>query len=134
MAMIQAFRAGRRPGPAWTRTGLLMGAALLALAAGGCAPSSPADAMLEDPAALKRGKLLYTGTCGGYCHNSSSGATDAPSLTDCSWLHGGSDQQVFDSIAKGYEGTRMIGFAGKLPEGDTDIWRLVAYLKSARQC
>ncbi|HSG87919.1 MAG TPA: c-type cytochrome [Pseudomonadales bacterium] len=127
MGAVSMRRAGMR-------TAGLLAAILLAVAASGCAPASPADALLKDPAALQRGKLLYTGTCGGYCHNSSSGASDAPSLTDCTWLHGGSDQEVFDSIAGGYEGTRMIGFAGKLPEGDADIWRLVAYLKSARQC
>ena len=98
----------------------------------GCEPASPATALLNDPAALKRGKLIYTGSCGGYCHNG--GASDAPNLTDCNWLHGGSDQEVFDTISRGVDGTRMIGFAGKLPDGDGDIWNLVAYLKSERKC
>ena len=90
--------------------------------------------MQDDPQALRRGKLLYTGSCGGYCHNSTSGASDAPSLMDCNWRHGGSDQEVFDTISNGVEGTRMIGFGGKLPEGDQDIWRLVAHLKKNNRC
>jgi hypothetical protein len=53
---------------------------------------------------------------------------------DCVWLHGGSDQEIFNTIFNGVEGTRMIGFGGKLPEGDQDIWKLVAHLKKKRQC
>ena len=97
-----------------------------------CTPDSPVAALQQDPAALKRGKLLYTGTCGGYCH--SSGSSDAPNLMDCTWLHGGSDQEVFNSISNGVIGTRMIGFGGKLPDGDQDIWKLVAYLKNVQRC
>lgn len=106
----------------------------LALHAAGCEPVSPAAAMQDDPEALRRGKLLYTGTCGGYCHRSTTGASEAPNLMDCAWRHGGSDQAVFNTISNGVEGTRMIGFKGKLPEGDQDIWKLVAYLKKNRQC
>ncbi|MFT7133204.1 MAG: mono/diheme cytochrome c family protein [Cyclobacteriaceae bacterium] len=112
-------------------------AALLALCVmtAGCeGDSSPAVAIQDDAAALKRGKLLYTGSCGGYCHSGSAGSSGAPNLMDCTWLHGGTDQEVFNTISGGIKGTRMIGFGGKLPEGDADIWKLVAYLKSQRQC
>jgi len=112
---------------------LLPGLLSLVLIAG-CEPSSPADALMSDAQAIKRGQLIYTGTCGGYCHNNSSGAADAPNLFDCTWLHGGSDQEVFNTISNGVRGTRMIGFSGKLPNGDDDLWRLVVYLKSKRQC
>jgi mono/diheme cytochrome c family protein len=100
----------------------------------GCEGESPAVAMQDDAAALKRGKLLYTGSCGGYCHSGSAGSSDAPNLMDCTWLHGGTDQEVFNTSSGGVKGTRMIGFGGKLPAGDADIWKLVAYLKSQRQC
>jgi mono/diheme cytochrome c family protein len=98
----------------------------------GCEPQSPAMALLDDPVALKRGKLIYVGSCGGYCHNA--GSSDVPNLMDCTWLHGGTDQEVFNTISNGVQGTRMIGFGGKLPQGDADIWKLVAYLRSQRQC
>ena len=106
--------------------------ALLALLFG-CEAKSPADEYLADADALKRGKSVFIGTCGGYCHSVTTGARDAPYLFDCIWLHGDSDQNVFNTIANGVAGTRMISFAGKLPEGDDDIWKIVAYLKSKRQ-
>lgn len=89
---------------------------------------------MSDTDALKRGQLIFTGTCGGYCHNRGSDAGDAPNLFDCTWLHGGADEEVFATIRDGVRGTRMIGFGGKLPQGDQDIWKLVAYLKSERSC
>jgi mono/diheme cytochrome c family protein len=97
-----------------------------------CCGGSPVDEYLRDPAALKRGKSVFVGTCGAYCHGFSAGARDAPYLFDCTWIHGGSDQEVFDTIANGVPTTRMIGFGGKLPQGDADIWRVVAFLKSRR--
>jgi mono/diheme cytochrome c family protein len=93
---------------------------------------SPVDEYLQDPEALQRGKSLFIGTCAGYCHSARPGNRDAPYLFDCTWLHGGSDEEVFASIANGVPTTRMVGFGGKLPEGDDDIWRLVAFLKTQR--
>ena len=109
----------------------LVAAALLASA---CShrSASPADKYMKDPAALERGKMIYVGTCGGYCH--SKGPRDAPNLFDCVWLHGGSDEQIFHTISYGVPGTRMVGFKGKLPDGDKDIWKIIAYLKSQRHC
>ena len=107
---------------------------LLVLLSCGCERQSPADVLLNDAAALQRGKMIYTGTCSGYCHNNSSHRAEAPNLFDCNWLHGGSDQQIFHTIYNGIKGTGMIGFGGKLPEGDDDIWKLVAYLKHQRNC
>lgn len=107
-------------------------ATALALATAACQPSTPATALRTDPQALKRGKSLFVGTCAGYCH-SPTVERAAPNLFDCAWKHGqGDDQELFDIIAAGIKGTPMIGFRGKLPEGDDDIWRLVAYLGAAR--
>lgn len=99
----------------------------------GCEAKSPADEYLADAVALKRGRSVFAGTCGGYCHSVTKGARDAPYLFDCVWLHGDSDEDVFNTIANGVPGTRMISFSGKLPEGDNDIWKIVAYLKSKKQ-
>ena len=108
---------------------------LAALAAtlllGACGSSTPADAYREDTEALKRGRALFVGTCAGYCHSPAVERT-APYLFDCTWLHGsGKDQELFDVIANGVPNTAMLGFQGKLPEGDADIWRLVAYITSS---
>lgn len=106
---------------------------LLSVALAACGrsePPSPADAFRNDPVAMQRGRLLFNGTCGGYCHGMSPGPRDAPYLFDCTWLHGGSDQDLFRVIAEGVPNTRMVPFGASLPEGDDDIWRLVAYITS----
>lgn len=99
---------------------------------GACGSSTtPATAFRADPDALKRGKALFVGTCAGYCH-SPAVERAAPYLFDCTWVNGsGTDQEVFDLIADGVPSTAMLGFRGKLPEGDADIWRLVAYITTS---
>ena len=89
------------------------------------------------PEDLARGKALFTGTCGAYCHQANPQAgpgqgADAPFLFGCEWKHGGSDEQIFQTISQGVPGTRMVPFAGAIP--DDDIRRIVAYLKSASVC
>lgn len=96
--------------------------------------ASPADAFLQQAADLQRGRLLFTGTCGGYCHPTHSGNRDSPYLFDCEWLHGGSDAEMFASISSGIPGSRMPQYGGKLPERDQDIWRLIAYIRSKSEC
>ena len=100
----------------------------LAISVAACAPTSPADAFRSDPEAIRRGKSLFVGTCAGYCHTTVPTDRDAPYLFDRIWQHGGTDQEIFDTIAGGVPGTTMIPFKGKLPQGDDDIWRLVAYI------
>lgn len=101
--------------------------------AGGEGGASPVAKYLKDPAAVKRGEMIYTGTCGAYCHPSSANdATDAPFLFDCAWKHGGSDQQIYRTIKNGVAGTRMVAFGEAL--SDEDIWKIIAYFRSASQC
>lgn len=122
---------------------LVVAGALLAALAGcsASAPSAPAAAKgspveryAKDPAALERGKLLFVGSCGGYCHSTRDEERPAPSLFDCAWKHGGTDEDIHRSIAKGIEGTLMPGWVKALPEGDEDVWKIVAYLRSASSC
>ena len=109
-------------------------------AAGKKPPAATAEAAampVQSPADIARGKALFTGTCGAYCHRPSAPAaggavSDAPPLFDCDWIHGGSDAQIFHTITHGVEGTRMVAFGGAIP--DEDIWRIIAYLRSASQC
>jgi mono/diheme cytochrome c family protein len=122
-------------------------ALLLALAALACAgpktpaqatappePESPAQVYLRDPAAVARGRLIFIGNCGAYCHSTQNVERDAPSLFDCEWKHGSSDADIFRTISEGVPKTRMPPWKGTLPEGDADIWRVVAYLRSASTC
>jgi mono/diheme cytochrome c family protein len=121
---------------------IVIAAVLAVLAA--CAaskPSSPAEPVespaarfAKDPAAIERGKLLFIGSCGGYCHSTRDEERPAPSLFDCTWKHGGTDADIHRSIAKGFEGSLMPGWEGALPEGDEDVWKIVAYLRSASSC
>jgi len=120
--------------------GLLLFASGLAsgCASGGSEASSVAPAAAPAPLwttyDAERGELLFRSICGGYCHGVSEGKRDAPFLFDCEWQHGDSDEKIFAVIANGVPSTRMVGFGGKLPEGDADIWNLLAYLRKASTC
>ncbi len=92
----------------------------------------PVPALLKSPADVARGKAIFVGTCGAYCHKMTSMHSDAPYLFDCEWLHGGSSAEIFHTITHGVAGTRMVSFAGAI--ADEDLWRIVAYLKSASEC
>ena len=110
--------------------------ALVALiGASGCGEAeSPAARFARDPEALKRGKSLFVGTCGAYCHGLQPGNRDAPYLFDCEWKHGGSDEEIFRTIRGGVPDTRMQAFADRMPEGDEDLWKIVAFLKANAHC
>ena len=84
---------------------------------------------------MKRGKGLFIGTCGAYCHSLHDGARgDVPDLFDCAWKNGASDDEIFATISNGVPGTRMVGFKNALPDGDADIWKLVAFLRVESDC
>lgn len=95
-------------------------------------PNDPVPAMMKVPADIARGKAIFAGTCGAYCHKMTNAQSDAPFLFDCDWLHGGSDQEIFHTISHGVAGTRMVAFGEAIP--NDDIWRIIAYLKTASQC
>lgn len=97
------------------------------------ANESVADSYLNDQAAIQRGRLIFAGTCAGYCHKLTPERSDAPNLFDCEWIHGGSDQEIYASIYKGIAGTRMVAFGENFPEGADDLWKIIAYLKVNRQ-
>ena len=69
-----------------------------------------------------RGKSVFVGTCSGYCHGMGIDVGDAPNLFDCGWIHGGSNREIYNTIANGIPNSRMVGFGGRLPDGDEDIW------------
>ena len=95
-----------------------------------CAGEDPTPRYLADAEALQRGSAVFVGTCSGYCHAEGDEVGDAPDLFDCEWRYGSSHQEIFNTISKGVPNSRMSGFAGKLPDGDDDIWKVVAFLKS----
>ena len=97
---------------------------------GACADADPASGYAAEAEALRRGEAGFTGTCGGYCHLIGTSNADAPNLFDCEWRHGGSNREIFSTIVNGVPETRMIGFGGSLPDGNDDVWKIVAFLKS----
>jgi cytochrome c oxidase cbb3-type subunit III len=61
------------------------------------------------------------------CHGADGSGAMGPSLADNRWHFGGSNGEVFQSIYEGRpEG--MPTWGGRIP--DTDIWRLVTYVRS----
>jgi hypothetical protein len=94
--------------------------------------TSRADTFLSDPVAVQRGRSIFVGTCAGYCHKLSPEPSDAVYLFDCEWKHGGSDQQIFNTVTNGVPNTRMIAFGSNFPEGEDDLWKVIAFLKSKR--
>jgi mono/diheme cytochrome c family protein len=93
---------------------------------------SPADALLADADAVSRGRSLFVGTCAGYCHKLTPERVDAVYLFDCEWKHGGTDREIFNTVVNGVPNTRMVGFGTNFPEGEDDLWRIIAFLKSDR--
>lgn len=116
------------------RAGVLGFMALTLAACGEGDLVSPVPGYLKDPVALKRGKGVFVGTCGAYCHKSAPGPGDIPYLFDCAWKNGGTDLEIFRTIRDGVSGTQMIGFDGALPGGNDDIWKIIAYLRSKADC
>ncbi len=112
------------------RAARFLAALAVLVALEGCAGSDPASGYLEDPEALARGEAVFTGTCSGYCHGVNVAINDTPNLFDCAWINGGSNQDIYNTIVDGVPGSRMVAFAGRLPDGDEDIWKIVAFLKS----
>ena len=111
---------------------LIAGTAAFLAACDNKGASDPVPKLQTDPAAIERGKEIFAGTCGAYCHKMTDAQSDAPNLFDCTWLHGGSDQEIFNTISHGVPKTRMVPFADALP--DEDIWKIVAYLKAQSKC
>lgn len=109
---------------------LLLGGVALA----GCdgADASPAAQYADDADAIKRGRSLFKGTCGAYCHGLKPDNRDAPFLFDCVWKNGGSDTEIFASISEGIGGTRMPAFGAAISKEDR--WKLVAFLRSQANC
>ena len=93
------------------------------------------EGFMADPVAVARGEALFVGTCSSYCHKETPEATGALFLFDCEWKHGGEDQNIFDTVTAGVPNTRMVGFGRNFPEGDDDLWKIIAYLRTnQRDC
>jgi cbb3-type cytochrome oxidase cytochrome c subunit len=88
------------------------------------------------PELIAKGKQIYHRLCIG-CHGADGDGkgpvaavlTPKPAdFTDEDWKHGGSPQEVFNTLTKGVPGTAMAPFGAQLSENDR--WALVFFVKS----
>ena len=89
--------------------------------------------LMQYPAALLRGEALYLGSCANYCHAELEVDAESVNLFDCEWKHADSDEEIFNLVISGIPDTRMVGFGSNFPEGDDDLWKIIAYLRSSQQ-
>jgi alcohol dehydrogenase (cytochrome c) len=80
------------------------------------------------PAAVAAGETLFNQLCQS-CHGpAGQGAGDrGPALNSGTFAHGSADGDLFRAIRSGIRGTQMASFAGL---SDTQVWQLVAYVRS----
>ncbi|MDO8835625.1 MAG: c-type cytochrome [Vicinamibacterales bacterium] len=92
-------------------------------------PPSPAQLLAgaKDPAVLELGLTRFGRSCAS-CHGEQAQGLIGPNLTDDRWIHGGSVEQIFQSVAKGWpaKGMPPWGRAVK-PE---ELSALVSYVRS----
>lgn len=90
---------------------------------------------MADEEALLRGQAIYAGSCANFCHGLTPELAavefdDTANLFDCQWQYGATDEEIFDIVINGIPGTRMVGFGSNFPEGDDDLWKVIAFLRT----
>ena len=80
-----------------------------------------------DVTAAAEGKQLFLKTGCYACHGHEAEGAVGPDLTDDEWIYKPTDAMIFNTIAKGRQGTVMAPFGDQLtPE---DIWKIVEFLR-----
>jgi cytochrome c oxidase cbb3-type subunit 3 len=79
-----------------------------------------------NPEAIKAGAELYRTHCE-RCHGPQGSGGVCPNLTDKDWKYGGSDKDIFRSIASGRPGGMP---AWKDIISRDDIWKVIAYIRT----
>ena len=77
------------------------------------------------PEAIKEGDKVFDAKCS-ECHMDGTGGA-GPDLTDDRWIYGGSDAEVFETIAFGRKGGMP---SWKRELGEDNIWKVIAYIRS----
>jgi len=92
-------------------------------------PPSPAELLAgaANPAVLEVGRSRFTRTCAS-CHGEQAQGLIGPNLTDDRWIHGGTVEQIFQSVAKGWPAKGMPPWGRAVtPE---ELSALVSYVRS----
>jgi len=92
-------------------------------------PPSPADLLAgaANPAVIELGRARFTKTCAA-CHGEQAQGLIGPNLTDDRWIHGGTVEQIFQSVAKGWPAKGMPPW-GRAVKPD-ELAALVSYVRS----
>ena len=92
-------------------------------------PPSPQDLLAgaKDPAVLDLGAARFTRSCAA-CHGQNAQGLIGPNLTDDRWIHGGTVEQVFQSVAKGWPAKGMPPW-GRAMKPD-ELAAVVSYVRS----
>src|SRR6188508_516210 len=91
------------------------------------APPGTTNPLAASAAVVAAGQTLYSQLCQ-TCHGpGAQGGDRGPALTSGTFTHGGGDPDLFRSIRSGVRGTQMAPFPDL---SDTQIWQLVAYVRS----
>ncbi len=99
-------------------------AALLAVGAPLHARAQAANPYDGDRAAIRAGRALFENRCA-ECHGADAKGMNGPDLTGL-WARGVPDERVFRTVRNGVEGSIMPSSSAP----DTELWAVVAYLKS----
>jgi cbb3-type cytochrome c oxidase subunit III len=110
--------------------GLSLVAFLSVSGPGTAAASDEAKNPVEGNAdAIAKGAELFDTYCT-YCHGDGALGATGPNLRDKTWLHGGSDAKVFESITRGRA-------EGSMPAvkylKDGEVWSIIAYIRSLKK-
>lgn len=92
-------------------------------------PPAPADLLggAANEAVLAAGASRFARSCAA-CHGEQAQGLIGPNLTDDRWIHGGSVEQMFQSVAKGWPAKGMPPWGRALPP--EDLSALVSYVRS----
>ena len=94
-------------------------------------PPSPAELLADarNQAVVDAGATRFTRSCAS-CHGDQAQGLIGPNLTDDRWLHGGSVEQMFQTIAKGWPSKGMPPWGRTLKPDE--LAALVSYIRSVQ--
>jgi cytochrome c oxidase cbb3-type subunit 3 len=106
-------------------------AVFLAVSGPGTAAASGAakNPLAGNADAIAKGAELFDTYCS-YCHGGGALGATGPNLTDKTWLHGGSDAKVFESITQGRADGSMPAVKYLKEE---EVWSIITYIRSLKK-
>lgn len=131
------MKARRKVGGGMVRNGHRAGSTILvtllfqslAAAAGLHAGTDARNPFEGKPEAIKEGEQIFDAKCAD-CHGGDAMGQSGPDLTDGTWIYGGSDADVFETISNGRKGG-MPSWRSELKADD--IWKVIAYVRSLKK-